>query len=95
MDYSPLIKMLKFRLFVFMSEKLADIELFIINKVREIRVANGLSQMELSLKLGKGVGFIGDIEAPSKTAHYNIKHLNEIAKILECSPKDFWPDEPI
>ena len=95
MDYSPLVKMLKFNVFVYMAEKLTKIELYIIAEVRKIREARGMSQMDLSLKLGKGVGFIGDIEAPSKNAKYNIKHLNEIAKIFKCSPKDFWPDNGI
>jgi len=74
---------------------LSKIELYVIQRVKELREDRGLTQMELSLKLGKGVGFIGDIEAPSKTAKYNIKHLNEIAKIFECSPKDFWPEKPL
>ena len=95
MDYNPLIKLLKFRLFVQMPEKLAEIELHIIAQVRAMREKHGLSQMELSLKMGKAVGFIGDIEAPSKTAKYNIKHLNELAKVFNCSPKDFWPDKAI
>jgi ribosome-binding protein aMBF1 (putative translation factor) len=78
-----------------MPENLANIELYIIAEVRKRREAAGMSQMELSLKLGKGVGFIGDIEAPSKKAKYNIKHLNDIAKIFGCSPKDFWPNKPL
>lgn len=78
-----------------MPEKLSKIELYIISEVRKIREAKGMSQMQLSLKLGKAVGFIGDIEAPSKAAKYNIKHLNDIAKIFDCSPKDFWPDKSL
>lgn len=74
---------------------LSDIELYIIQRVKELREKNGLTQMELSLRLGKGVGFIGDIEAPSKKAKYNIKHLNDIAKIFKCSPRDFWPEKPL
>lgn len=74
---------------------LTKIELHIIQRVREMREQKGMTQMELSLRLGKGVGFIGDIEAPSKKAKYNINHLNEIAKVFECSPKDFWPDKPL
>lgn len=74
---------------------LSEIELYIIQRVKEHREKNGMTQMDLSLRLGKGVGFIGDIEAPSKTAKYNVKHLNDIAKILKCSPKDFWPDKPL
>ena len=26
---------------------------------------------------------------------FNISHLNEIAKILKCSPKDFLPEDPL
>ena len=95
MDYSPLVKLLKFKLFVQMPEKLSTIELYIISEVRKLRESRGMSQMELSLKLGKAVGFVGDIEAPSKMAKYNIKHLNDIAKIFGCSPKDFWPEKAL
>ncbi|PAM94056.1 transcriptional regulator [Flavobacterium sp. IR1] len=78
-----------------MENSLAEIEKYIIQRVRVIRKERGLTQEQLSLKLDKGVGFIGDIESPSKKAKYNVKHLNEIAKIFECSPKDFWPEEPL
>lgn len=72
-----------------------EIEKYIIKRVKEMREINNLTQMELSLRLGKAVGFIGDIEAPSKKAKYNIKHLNAIAKVFNCSPKDFWPNKPL
>jgi len=74
---------------------LEEIEKYIIKRVKEMREINNLTQMELSLRLGKAVGFIGDIEAPSKKAKYNIKHLNAIAKVFNCSPKDFWPNKPL
>ena len=78
-----------------MATKLTRIELYVIQRVKEVRISRGLSQEKLSLALNKGVGFIGDREAPSKSAKYNINHLNEIAKVLNCSPKDFWPECPI
>ncbi len=78
-----------------MHESLDDIERFLIKKVKELREKKGLSQVSLSLALGKSTTFISDIEAPSKKAKYNIKHLNDIAKILGCSPKDFWPEKPL
>ena len=77
-----------------MHNSLSEIEIYIIQRVKTIRKERGLTQEQLSLKLDKGVGFIGDIES-SKPAKYNLKHLNEIAKILECSPKDFWPEKPL
>jgi transcriptional regulator with XRE-family HTH domain len=78
-----------------MENSLAEIEKYIIQRVKEIRKANNLTQEQLSLKLDKGVGFIGDIESSAKNAKYNIKHLNEIAKIFDCSPKDFWPNKAL
>ncbi|WP_395047873.1 helix-turn-helix domain-containing protein [Flavobacterium sp.] len=78
-----------------MHESLDDIERYLIKRVKELREKKGLSQVSLSLALGKSTTFISDIEAPSKKAKYNVKHLNDIAKIFECSPKDFWPEKPL
>jgi len=78
-----------------MHESLDDIEKYLIKRVKELREKKGLSQVSLSLALGKSTTFISDIEAPSKKAKYNVKHLNDIAKILECSPKDLWPEKPL
>jgi transcriptional regulator with XRE-family HTH domain len=78
-----------------MHESLDEIERFVISRVREIREGKGISQAFLSFAMGKSTTFISDIEAQSKKAKYNVKHLNEIAKILECSPKDFWPEKAL
>lgn len=78
-----------------MHESLDEIEKYIISKVKEIREMKGFTQEQLSLAIGKNIGFISQIEAPSKKAKYNIIHLNLIAKVLECSPKDFWPDKSL
>lgn len=78
-----------------MHESLEKIERYIILKVREIREAKGITQEQLSLSIGKNITFISQIEAPSKKAKYNIVHLNEISKVLNCSPKDFWPEKPL
>lgn len=78
-----------------MNESLDEIERYIILKIREIRESKKITQEELSLSIGKNIGFISQIEAPSKKAKYNIIHLNLIAKVLGCSPKDFWPEHSI
>lgn len=72
-----------------------EIELFIIEKVKEMRIRMNISQLELSQKLNLNDSFVSHVETTSKRAKYNISHLNEISKILECSPKDFWPDKPL
>jgi citrate lyase synthetase len=50
-------------------------------------------QRELAYALEVSLGFIGDEENPKYRAKYNLNHINELAKILECSPKDFLPEE--
>lgn len=74
---------------------MTKIEIHIIEKVKELRKEKGLTQLELSHKLNMNDSFISHIESSSKRAKYNINHLNEIAKIFECSPKDFWPEKPL
>ncbi|PKB18463.1 helix-turn-helix domain-containing protein [Flavobacterium sp. 5] len=78
-----------------MHESLDEIERYVISKVREIRETKNVTQEELSLSIGKNITFISQIEAPSKKAKYNVVHLNLIAKALDCSPKDFWPDKAL
>lgn len=60
-----------------------------------MREEKGFSQADLSYELGVSVGFIGQVESPRYATHYNLKHLNELARILQCSPKDFMPKKVV
>jgi transcriptional regulator with XRE-family HTH domain len=71
------------------------IDLYVINKVREYRIARNLTQTHIAVHLGLSVGFIGHIESPRFVAKYNIAHLNALAKLFKCSPKDFWPEKAL
>lgn len=71
------------------------IDWYVSNKVREIRQDKGISQLNLAIQLDISVGFVGKIESPKYPSHYNLKHLNELARILRCSPKDFLPSQPV
>ncbi len=76
----------------------SDIDQYIIDRVRELRKKKKISQLTLAFKLDfESKGYIGAIESinPQRTECYNIKHLNEIAKIFKCSPKDFWPEKAL
>lgn len=73
---------------------ITKIEQYVIDKVRDMRQKRGISQAELSLLLNFSEGFVGHIENPKRRDKYNIRHLNELAKIFSCSPKDFLPDNP-
>ncbi|WP_343703081.1 helix-turn-helix domain-containing protein [Chitinophaga sp.] len=66
-----------------------------IDAVRERRKKLGISQEQLAHHLGYSEGFTANIETPKRSSKYNIKHINELAKILKCSPRDFFPKEPM
>ena len=69
----------------------SNIEQYVIDKVKEKRIKSGWSQADLAYELDVSVGFIGHIESPKYRAKYSLNHLGELAKIFECSPRDFLP----
>ena len=73
----------------------SEIELYVINKVKEMRVEIGLSQAELAHKLDVSVGFIGHVESPRHRAKYNLNHINSLAKIFNRAFSDFFPSFPL
>lgn len=75
--------------------ELTRIEKYIIAKVKEMRIAHGFSQITLSQKLNMSDSFVGHVETPKRRAKYNINHLNALAKLFKCSPKDFMPEKPL
>ena len=70
------------------------IDTYVIDRVKEKRLEKNLSQADLAYELGMSVGFIGKVESNKYPAHYNLKHLNDLAKILKCSPQEFLPKKP-
>lgn len=73
----------------------SKIDQYVISRVKDKRVENNLSQADLANELGMSVGFIGKVESTKYSSHYNLKHLNDLAKILKCSPQDFLPKRPL
>ena len=73
----------------------SKIDLYVIARVKEKRLEKQLSQADLAFELGMSVGFIGKVESHKYDTHYNLKHLNDLAKILKCSPQDFLPKKPM
>ena len=70
-----------------------EIDLYVIDKVREYRLKVDHTQESLSYTLGYSRTFISNFENGSKK--YNINQLNKIARVLKCSPKDFLPQDPL
>jgi transcriptional regulator with XRE-family HTH domain len=72
-----------------------DIEQFVINKVKEIRISKGVSQAKLAYMIELSVGFVGNVENPTHIAKWNLNHINRISKELDVPFKDFFPEKGI
>jgi transcriptional regulator with XRE-family HTH domain len=73
----------------------SSIDKYVIQKVREIRLEKGISQSQLAFELDQSNSFIAKVESGKYGKKYNVYHLNKIAIILGCSPKDFLPEFPL
>lgn len=72
------------------------IDIYVIEKVKEMRTERNISQEDLSIALEfKSNGFVGQVESPNYMKKYNLQHLNKLALVFNCSPKDFLPEYPI
>lgn len=83
-----------FILYLVQMGKTSEIEQFVIDKIREIRLLKNISQRQLSISMGLSGKFVGNVESTKTSEKYNINHINKIAEILECSIKDFFPETP-
>jgi len=74
---------------------LSKIELYVIDKVREIRIQKNISQVELAYLIDVTPGFIGQVESRKHNPKYNLNHINKIAEALTISPKDLLPEKNV
>jgi len=65
---------------------------YVIDNIKTIRVKNGVSQMELSLRSNLSQSFIANLEKGKKQP--SVLTLIKIADALRVNPQDFFP-EPI
>ncbi|WP_262908254.1 hypothetical protein [Alistipes senegalensis] len=49
----------------------------------------------LAFGIGVSKSFIGQAESPKCDIKYSPHHINEIAKFLGRSPRDFMPEKPL
>lgn len=69
---------------------------YIIDRIREKRIAIKMSQEKLSILLGfKSNAFVGSAESPRSTKKYNPVHINKAALIFKCRIWDLIPEHPL
>jgi len=73
---------------------MTQIEDFVVQKVKEMRVERGWSQRELADYMNLSQSYIRDVENPKRWQKYNLNHINTLAKLFKCSFADFFPEKP-
>jgi len=63
---------------------------YIIDRMRMIRIKNGVSQMELSLRSNLSQSFIANLEKGKKQP--SVLTLIRIAEALKVNPQEFFPE---
>lgn len=73
----------------------SEFDQYVSAAIRQMRIAQGITQADLAYGIGVSDGFISQVESPKSPSKYNLNHLNKIAKFLGCSPRDFLPEKPL
>jgi len=73
----------------------SEMELYVIFKAKALRESKNYSQSELAFRLGVSNGFVGQVESLKSPSKYNLDHIDKLAEIFDCSPKDFLPEKSI
>lgn len=70
------------------------IDVYIINRIRSMRLERNWSQQELADYMNVSRSFIRDVEDMRKESRYNIRHLNILAYIFNVPFSAFFPEKP-
>jgi len=73
----------------------SKIELLIVDQTIFFRKKNEKTQRDIAKALKVSAGYIGQVESENSPSMYSYSQLNELAKFLKCSPKDFMPESPV
>ena len=69
----------------------SKIDRYVIEKVRQRREKLGYSQAALAYAIDVSQGYIAAIESDKFTKKFSVERLNDVARVLKCSPRDFFP----
>ncbi|OYD44520.1 hypothetical protein CHU00_16520 [Sphingobacterium cellulitidis] len=72
----------------------SEIELEIIKRIVEIR-GKKITQRNIADYLKVSSGYIGQVESKNSPSMFTFDQLNELAKFLKCSLRDFFPENPV
>ncbi|GGE20357.1 helix-turn-helix domain-containing protein [Sphingobacterium cellulitidis] len=68
-----------------------ETEIYLIERVKKLRLERGISQAQLAHLLDVSTGFIGHVESSKDRAKYNLNMLVKLKTILDCEYGDLLP----
>ncbi|RXK81896.1 helix-turn-helix domain-containing protein [Filimonas effusa] len=69
----------------------SEIEQYVIDFVKQLRKDRKLSQEDIGNIIGVSRSYIQDIESLSRSATYNLDHINSLSDYFKLSPQAFLP----
>ncbi len=75
------------------QENITDIEQYVIEVVKTLRKERKQTQQDIADIIGVDRSFITSVESDSKSAKYNLRHINALADYFGMSPRDFLPEK--
>lgn len=78
-----------------MSRVISKIDKYVIEKIKEKRQEADITQYDLAHQLVAPRTLISMVESGRYNRKYSLAQINEIAKILDCSIYDLFPEKPL
>lgn len=75
------------------QEHITEVEQHVIDFVVKLRADKELTQQDVANIIGVSRTFIKDVESASRSAKYNLRHINALADYFGISPREFLPEK--
>jgi len=73
--------------------EISQLYFMLIERVKALRIASKMTQLQLTQKMKLADGFISKVETFTERAKYSIRHINLLASALNCTIQDILPLE--
>lgn len=73
--------------------EISQLDFLLIERVRALRIASKMTQLQLTQKMKLADGFISKVETFTERAKYSIRHIHLLASALNCTIQDILPLE--
>ncbi|MCX2575713.1 helix-turn-helix domain-containing protein [Pedobacter sandarakinus] len=73
--------------------EISHLDFLLIERVKALRIANKMTQLQLTQKMKLADGFVSKVETYTERAKYSIRHIHLLAIALNCKIQDVLPLE--